>query len=209
MAQTKALLIWGSGVLWNNPADALLERAGDSARMHMRYTLEYLSLWEDLALGRISVEELLQAAYRLLPDVQEDDTASFPARLSEREGMLDVLFGLRPELQLYLVCDIPKDWFMRLPGYDRLKSCFAQENIVFLNESGIMRTVPDAFYYLPGAAKTQAAQCLLYDADSKRTVQAIRHELPAALVLDPMRLRRECLLRGLLPETYLVHSRPV
>ena len=209
MAQTKALLIWGSGVLWNNPADALPELAGDSARMHIRYAPAYLSLWENLALGRIAGEELLQTACRLLPDVQKEAVADLPSHISEREGMLDVLLALRPELQLYLVCDIPKDWLVRLPGYDRLKSRFAQENILFLNESGIMRTVPDAFYYLPGAVKLPGEHCLLYDADSKRTVQAIRHELPAALVLDPMRLRRECLLRGLLPETYLVHSRPV
>lgn len=209
MAQTKALLIWGSGVLWENPADALLKHAGDSARARIRYAPEYLALWENLALGRVSGEELLSLARKLLPGVAEGYAVDFPAQLHERAGMLDVLLALRSELRLYLVSDIPKEWLTRLPGYACILSRFAQEDVVYLNEGRFMRVIPDAFYSLPGAAKLPAEHCLLYDADSKRTVEAIRHDFPAALVLDPVRLRRECLLRGLLPETYLLHKRPV
>ena len=122
------------------------------------------------------------------------------------KNKLETLSMLNPELELWLVVDIPKTDFMRLPGAEELAGHFYK--VLYLEECGGSE-VPLVFERIAEKSGAAREECLVLDYNLKRTVSAINNRLPAAVIIDNEHFKREFLLRRLTSEKYEMHKRPM
>ncbi|NPV69634.1 MAG: hypothetical protein HPY55_03170 [Firmicutes bacterium] len=213
MGETRVLFFWTSGVLL--PAlDAAVTEILPSfgiAGINPAAISRYREMRDDLALGRIDGQEFCQVAVRSLGI--EGSPELFLKRMLSRlvliPGVLDAVTRVKAEVDRWLVVDLPEAWFKELPSSQEVLLHFPPERIICLEDSRLLRVLPDVFYYLPNRVQVPSEQCLLLDSDIKRTVHSINHGLPAAVVINPERLRRELLMRRLIMQDYQIHQRPV
>jgi len=122
------------------------------------------------------------------------------------ENKTKILSTLNPELELYLIVDIPKTDFMQITGAGELAGCF--HKTLYLDEYGGAK-VPGVFDRIVESSGGAREECLVLDSNLKRAVAAINSRLPAAVVIDDEHFEREFLLRRLSSREYTMHKRPV
>ena len=118
---------------------------------------------------------------------------------------VEVLSTLKPDLETWLIVDIPKEDFERIPGSSELAALF--HKTMYLTECEAK--VPGVFKLIAEESGASMPECLVLDCDLRRTVSSINNRLPAAIILDGKHLHREFLLRQLTEEEYIMHKRPV
>ena len=121
------------------------------------------------------------------------------------EDKAEILSMLNPELELWLVVDIPKTDFTRIAGTRELAGRF--HKVLYLEECGGAE-VPDVFDCIVEKSGIAREECLVLDFNLKRAVAAINNRLPAAVVIDNEHIKREFLLRQLSNQEYIMHKRP-
>jgi len=122
------------------------------------------------------------------------------------EHKAEILSMLNPELELWLLVDIPKTEFERICGAGELAGRF--HRALYLEDCG-GAGVPDVFDYIVDESHGAREECLVLDNNLKRAVAAINNRLPAAVVIDNEHIEREFLLRQLTSQAYIIHKRPV
>ena len=122
---------------------------------------------------------------------------------AESVRMLSVL---KKDLELWLIVDSSRDLFEKMPDSGSLLKWF--HKTVYLNEHGLNYGTPELFNFLINEAGAPQEQCLILDSNLKHAVLALKHRLPAAVIIDSCRLEREFLLRQLSAQPYVMHVRP-
>jgi len=117
-----------------------------------------------------------------------------------------ILSMLNPELELWLLVDIPKTDFMKMSGAGELAGRF--HKTLYLEECGGSE-LPGVFDRIAEKSGGAREECLVLDFNLKRAVAAINNRLPAAVVTDNEHIEREFLLRRLSSREYIMHKRPV
>jgi len=212
MGQTDAIFFWADGIVHTPLQEAVAAALpGTSAGAIARYLASpvYKDAREQLALGGEPAEFCMHVPDALHVSAgAEAVQAGITAALAVCPEALGLIGSLEPGIRPWLVVDIPRAWFERLPFAGTLAGCFSCERILFLEDAGLPSLVPGAFEYLVAASGTERGRCLLLDSSLRRAMAALDAGLPAGIILGTRRLQREFLLRRLVSQQYVMHSRP-
>lgn len=213
MAQTDAIFFWADGILHSPLREAVaaaLPGVPSEAVARLLASLVYKAAREQLALGGKPEEfcaHVLDALH--VSGGVEALQARIAAALTITPQALELIGSLEPEIRTWLVVDIPRSLFERLPFAGVLAVRFTHERILFLEDAGLPALMPGAFEYLVAASGTERGRCLLLDNSLRRAMAALDAGLPAGVIVGTHRLQREFLLRKLVSRQYVMHSRPV
>ncbi len=201
MSKIHAVFFWFGGVLAPSIPEVMartlfnlpLEKVNVQARLRM------LQLTTDLGLGCISAQEfcdILIQEYNHALTVEGLETAIKNA-VELRRDVLDVIADLPGDVERWILCDYPKEW------YESARHGSVNDGLpdraLFTSEGRLSRLTPDIFYHLSRASGHPLNTCLMIDQMTPRAVDAIKHGLHAAIFVDSWRLRREFVLRRMLP----------
>jgi len=210
MDQTKAILFWMSGVVTqpvSTAAAGLLQAAGRPG-VQVGVLPEFIQAHEQFTLGQMGDLDFCRQLGRLTRLESEPDALrqKMLAAFAPESLTLDVIRALPEAIERWLVVDLPRAWYEALAGRLSLPSCFAPERLVFLDQSGLKRLVPDVFYYLSQCARQEAGGCLLIDPRLRRAMAGIDHGFPSAHHVNLRLLKQEFYLRGFTGRTSLSHN---
>lgn len=213
MGQTDAIFFWADGIVHTPLQEAVAAALpGMSAEAIARYFASpaYKAARENLALGGKPAEFCMHVLDALhVSTGAETMEAGIIAALAVYPQALELIGSLEPGIRSWLVVDIPRTWFERLPFAEELVSRFSRERMLFLEDAGLTSLVPGVFEYLVAASGTERERCLLLDSSLRRAMAALDAGLPAGIIVGTRRLQREFLLRRLISQQYVMHSRPV
>lgn len=203
MTRSKTVFFWLGGVITQTVPEAVvgvlfdqpIEKVGIKLRVQLR------QIAEDLYLGRSNAKVFCQQAIEvagvaLLPAQLE---ARLKANARLRDSVLEVISSLPDTYDIWLVSDYPPEWYESIQAWTALSTLFDKERVVFTSRCCLPRMVPDIFYYLVRQAGRSMDTCLIVDGMPARAVQAVRHGLSSAIFVDAEPLRREFILRRMLP----------
>ncbi|HEX9029454.1 MAG TPA: hypothetical protein VF823_09800 [Anaerolineales bacterium] len=208
MANVEAVFLWMSGVVTPSIPSILQSfqaapGSGHSTPAGLNQALERFSL------GQLEEQAFCRdlAGFSSLPDE--------PALLRQRiidacapnEAVLAVVQKLPPELQRWLVVDLPRAWYEQIAGRSGFSEVFPAERLIFLSESGLPRLIPDLFPYLGSVAQLPTGSCLLIDPSQKRAIQGINLGFSTAHYVNPRHMEREFYLRGFFGKI-TIHKKP-
>jgi|GEM_PF-1926101 len=203
MAKTGALFFWLGGVLAPSIPDliahTLFKSPIEKVNIHAR--LRTRQLTTDLCLGHITAEAfchtLIQEHANGLTIAELETAVKNAVQL--RGDVLDVIAQLPSDLERWTICDYPKAWYEAAIGDRGLAEVFFSDHILFTVESRLSHLVPNIFDHLSSATGHPLDTCLLIDALTPRAVDAVKHGLDATIFVDARRLKRDFVLRRMLP----------
>ncbi len=204
MPTIEAVFFWLGGVLTETIPEAVarllyqrpLAKLPIDDRLLMRQLVDSLYIGETSALSflerMIEQSTISYHSQRLATEIQ----ATTPLR----DGVLAIVDALPATCDRWLLFDYPAEWSQVLGSRLGLATRFSADQILYLTRSGLHQLVPDVFYYLVRQAGKHLDNCLVIDSNSARAVQGIRHRLQSTIYVDVGRLRRDLVLRRLLPQ---------
>lgn len=210
MGEIRGMFFWLSGVC-TQPLLTLLAQALSQGSGHPVNPLalpDYEAQVEGLITGKIEGAAFCQALGESV------GTKDSPAALHDRilggitpnRGVIEIARLLPEAIQPWLVVDLPVNWFERIAGQLGVKDCFAPEQIIFLPASRLPRLIPDVFYLMAFQAQLSMQECLLIDASTRRSVQALNHGLSTELYVDNRRLERMFIMRKFIDQPFPDHK---
>ncbi len=204
MPKIEAVFFWLGGVITETIPEAIarLLYGVPLARVPIEDRLRIRELAEELYTGQTSAPTFCQ---RVIEQSEKPcDSYSLAAQIKETVSghniVLDVVDALPDSCERWLLCDYPPEWAQVIANRLELSGHFSEVRTLFTASSGLARLVPDVFYYLAHQAGKPLASCLMIDANSARAVQAVRHRLQSTIYVDAKRLRRDFIMRRLLPQ---------
>lgn len=153
----------------------------------------------DLTLGRLSPAEFCGKAASIvgISNAAALETALING-LRLQADVLNIIDELASETTCWLICDYPRRWFEAAVSDDVLKHIPA-ERVMFTAESDLANLIPDLFDEWTKRAGQPFGKAMLVDQTTPHMTEAVRHGLHAAIFVDARRLRREFVLRRMLP----------
>lgn len=202
LPKIEAVGFWLEGVLAPSLTDLcarmLLGKPTPSVDVHMRIGLRTAA--EQLALGQIDSGDFCRRAAHICgSDISPAGCESaLRSVLHLREDVLAILHELPRTVTRWLLCGLPQEWVADALR-SRLMDEVAPENMYFTVQTPLSRLTPDLFTAWTSDTGLPAGACMMVDAETPRAVEAVRHGLHAAIYVDAKRLRREFVLRRMLP----------
>lgn len=199
LPKIQAVAFWLEGVLAPSLADLCAEvffgRPIASVDVFVR--LELRAAGEQLALGQIDAAGFCARAVEICasPMTPDECEAALRKALQPREDALAVVHDLPASVARWVLCGLPREWV----DAAALAPQIAPERWLFTCEMHLPHMTPDVFAAWTTAARLPMGACLMVDADTPRAVEAVRRGLHAAIYVDAKRLRREFVLRRMLP----------
>lgn len=213
MADIDALFFWMTGVitpsLWTAVSNSVCVEK--QAAPNLFAISGFRKLCADFGIGKLGDLDFCEA----ITNQVSSGSSPVSLRLKMIEelsqlipGVLEPIQNLKSHYQKWLVVDLPQAWFRQISQSLQLETIFPLERTIFLAESHLPQMIPDAFDYLPRQAGLDRKKCLLLDEDSRRSIQALNHGLPAAVIMNAQRLEKEFLLRKMTTQEFNMHLRP-
>jgi hypothetical protein len=196
------VVFWLDGVivvppLWQRTR-AALEAHGVTATPELCFAL--IDLARELRSGVVSGDEYCRRAIERAPVALSPDelAAAIESRAMITPGIVGVIDELTRSYHVYLLADYPRRWLVEALSQGGLDERFAQPQIVLAEQysdsdrTAAVRRMLDALHLAP-------EESLLIDADPLRGMAMLRAGLRIATFIDAPRLRREFVLRSMLP----------
>jgi hypothetical protein len=120
-------------------------------------------------------------------------------RAVPEQGLYEILQGLSPEFNLWLMADLPPLWVLSILDTTRLTLFFPSERILDLTLDSGMASNGCPFKALSQTGQLHSGATLLVDRNARRATAAIRQGWDVAIYVDAPRLRRDLGLWGILP----------
>lgn len=211
MGEINQTIYWMGGVM-TQPISTLLAKVISETGSHVNVLglPGFERRCEELTLGKMDDLTFLQSICSdAKADLKPEELRT--KLLAAMEPVADVVetINLLPDsIGRWLVIDTPRPWFELIYKRLGIDKCFADEQLIFLSQSGLSRIIPDVFKHLTRTVKKTAEECLFFDLRSRRSVQALNYGMASAIFVDARRLKREYLLRKMIAENYEMHWRP-
>lgn len=195
------MIFWLDGVvvppLWQR-ARAVLEAEGVRANPELCFAL--IDLARELGTGAVSGDEFCRRAIErasaaLTP---EQLAAAIESRIEPIPGIVGVIDELAGLYRVCLLADYPRRWLLAALSQGGLGRYFAEPRIVMAEQFG-SGDRPAAVRRMLAALQLAPEEILLVDADPLRGMATLRAGLNTATFIDAPRLRREFVLRSMLP----------
>jgi hypothetical protein len=203
MRRIGAVFFWFGGVLTTSIPDLMarqlfalpIEKVDMATRLRMR------QLEADLSVGRITAQQFCQSLIHEngVSLAAEGLEARVKQTIHLRSDVLAEVEALPSDVERWIICDYPRDWYEAAVNGSRLSANIAADRVVFTAECRLTRLIPDMFYKIVHCAGHSMDTCLMIDAVTPRSVEAIKHGLHAAIYVDAWRLKREFILRRMVP----------
>jgi hypothetical protein len=212
MPDTRVILFWMGGIL-AQPISSLIQ---DALAKYGRNDANLLSIpgfansSERLALGQLDDLAFCQGicdTYGVNVSMEAFRDTVITSFVPCPE-VIRTIAHLPEDYSRWLIVDYPRTWFDQVKERLMIPSCFSIDHILFLQESGLYRLIPNIFDFLANKTRYPQDQCLIFDADSHRTIAALIHGFPSAIYVDPKRLEREFALRHFTAKVPLEHRPP-
>src|SRR5690606_34160587 len=110
-----------------------------------------------------------------------------------------LLAEVRARYSVRLVSPYPPEWYRTLDRRVGLGSTFPDSEVLFCQLAQLGRLLPDVFFWALGKAGKTIEETLWVADQPAMTSAAVRLGLNAIIFADSRRLRRELVLRSLLP----------
>ncbi|MBL8153797.1 MAG: hypothetical protein JNM70_06400 [Anaerolineae bacterium] len=208
-----AVAFWLEGVLAPSLADlcAVICFAKPIASVDIQPRLGLRAAIEQLALGHLQPLDFCQQVVEIsgvaltAPALE----AALLERLRLRDDVSPILADLPAPVARWLVTGLPRRWIEATVSQP-LQKLIPPDRWLFTAEIGLPRLIPDLFAAWIDRAGLPMSACMIVDAITPNAVEAIRHGLHSAIYVDARRLRREFVLRRMLPAPPgFVFPRPV
>lgn len=204
MSERNNIFFWLGGVLTESLHEITMQVLSSEldAKINFQTRLNLQALCEHLSLGWINESDFCSRVVESVAlDVPID---KFETRLkksfSVRIQVLDVIESLPDSYQIWLISDIPQEWYQSLEDRFNLRTFFPEDRLIFTDSAHAQRLDPDIFYYVTWVANRPIDTCVIVDGLSSRAVHAVRHGLSSTIFVDTRRLIRDFTLRGMLPK---------
>lgn len=195
----EAVAFWLEGVLAPSLTDLCAQvffaKPTASVDVHTRINLR--AAGEALALGQIDAAEFCARAVEICASTltPAECEASLRAALVPREDVRAIVRELPAHVAQWVLCGLPREWVdMAALAPDTMP-----ERWLFTQEMHLPHLTPEVFAAWTTRAGLPLRACLMFDAETPRAVEAVKRGLHAAIYVDPKRLRREFILRRMLP----------
>jgi FMN phosphatase YigB (HAD superfamily) len=202
LPNARSIAFWLGGIvaphLWQLARDALALN-GVLPTSELCYAL--LDLGREVSTGALDSDVFCRRVTEL-PSVQiasEQLAADIEDRITLTPGILDLLDELRSTYQLYLLADYPDRWLRPLLQHTGLGQRFPDQSIIMASTDGGIRQAEDLQRALAAVQTAPLDEALVIDSEPRRVMAEIRAGIKAALFVDVRRLRREFVLRAMLP----------
>lgn len=199
MPKINAIFYWFGGVLIESLPQlvgrGLYDLPIEKINIHTRLRLR--EMVNELALGRLNAQTFCAAVIQeYSPTRSADEMESWIKQaLKLRPDVLKEIAAPPDKIERWIICDYPKDWYeVAVSGHE-----LPIKNIFFTEESNLSNLVPDIFYELSRRSNYPLNRCLMIDAVTPRTVEAVKHNMHASIFVDARRLQREFALRRMIP----------
>ncbi len=211
MGEINQTIYWMGGVM-TQPIPMLLAKTVSETGSHVNVLglPGFEAMCEELYLGKIDEMAFLKSVCSKgkLEIKPEDLRGKMLAAAQPTPDVVETINSLPDSVGRWLVIDYPQPWFDKITERLGIGHCFTQKQFVFLSKCGLSRLVPDVFKYLTEHVKKDPEECLFFDLQSRRSVQALNYGMASAIFVDARRLKREYLLRKMVAENYEMHGRP-
>jgi hypothetical protein len=194
-----AVAFWLEGVLAPSLADLCAQVFFDqpiaSVDVHIRLRLR--TAGEQLALGQIDAAAFCARAVESCGAVMTPAECEQALRgaLVLRNEVRAIVQDLPTSAARWVLCGMPRSWV----DTSALAPIVTPERWLFTSEMHLLRLTPDVFATWATRAGLPLSACMMVDAETPRAVEAVRRGLHAAIYVDAKRLRREFVLRRMLP----------
>jgi len=202
MGETNCLFFWMGGLITpplpNLLAGALAEMGKTRLNPYRFQSFQQHS--EDLILGRLDGTAFCQALCDwALPGCSGVDLENrILAQAIVDDRILELIQGLPVRYARWVIVDLPSPWFLALTDRKKIIDCFSDEKVLLLSEAGLPHVMPDLLDTLADRARQPMSRCLLLAQNAHRTIQALNYGMPAAVITDASRLKRELILRNMI-----------
>lgn len=203
MGKISTIFFWLGGVITQTISEAailgLYGQPLENINMKTRLCLQ--DLVQDLCSGQINGYVFCHKAIESsgITIAAEELEARIENTVTVRPSVLETIKDLPDTYQLWLISDYPPEWLKLIADRLDLYSCFQKNHLIITSDCHLTRMVPDIFYYMVRQANQPMDACLMVDGMSARAVHAIKHGLSSTIFVDAMRLKREFILRRMLP----------
>lgn len=197
-----AVAFWLEGVLTPSLADLCADVcfARPIASVDIQPRLGLRAAAEQLALGRLQPLDFCQQVVEIsgvgltAPALE----AALLERLRLRDDVSPIIADLPASIARWLVTGLPRPW-LEVAVAQPLPALIPPDRWLFTADLGLPRLIPDLFAAWTDRAGLPMSACMIVDAVTPNAVAAVRHGLHSAIYVDARRLRREFVLRRLLP----------
>jgi hypothetical protein len=203
MGTTSTVFCWVGGVITPSISETVIEvlRRNHPDRVDFGKRALIYAQTQEFIFGKIDfpifcrkVNEIIQGSH----PANEVESAILDS-IQVRLPVIEVLCELPPVHRIWLISDFPPEWFTRIANEIGPILSIPSDRVVFVRDAKLVRLIPDLYDYLVRTANEDISDCMMISADSKLTVEAIRHGLSSEVFVDARRLRKEFKLRKMLP----------
>ena len=203
MGSISTVFCWVGGVITPSLSETLIHVLQSDTGVTVDFGRRALiqKLTQDFVLGKIDfrffceqIDEIVQGSFT----VNALESAILES-IEVRLPVVEVLCDLPTTYQVWLISDYPPEWFTLISKEIHQFPLVHPDRLIFIRDSSLLRLIPDVFYYVVRKANKDISDCMLISADSKQTVEAIRHGFSSEVFVDARRLRKEFNLRKMLP----------
>jgi len=200
MAPIKIIIVFLSGVVLTPMVESIKRLIPNYAAWDYSKKCKLRDRCADLSMGKIDAQVFLSrvADYQNKLIDGDDLLREVLGKIDIDQKVLDVIAEVEKQYRLVYVCDYPSSWSPSLIERFPSRPAIIQD-AVFTDQMGLEDMQWDLLNKTLQITKVPAELCLWVDAYEKRTMQAVANRLHAVIFVDARRLRREFVLRGMLP----------
>lgn len=202
MGTIKTVFCWTGGVILPAIPDITIQLLQSKHNHNVDFWLRksIRELAEELFIGKLDGRSYCRAVIEKAggSSSAEDLEAAHLREATLKESILAVLAELPSIYQIWLISDYPPDWFRPISAQLTPFPFVHAERVIFTKELGLTNLVPDIIPQLTRSARQPMEACMVVDGDPRRAVEAVKHGLSSAILIDSFRLRREFGLRKML-----------
>jgi FMN phosphatase YigB (HAD superfamily) len=188
LPKIRAAFFWFGGVLTPGIPElaARLLFSAPIETLDVQTRLRVRQLTADLCVGQLTGREFCQSVIREsgVSRMPEELEAGVKKTIHLREDVVGVIAALPDDVERWLICDFPRDWYESAASQAGLSGYFSVNRVVFTAECRLTRLAPNIFYHVIHCAGHPMDACLMIDESTPRSVEAIRHGLHAAIFVD-------------------------
>ncbi len=203
------ILFWFSGAFTASLYSIIVENLYPNSSSAEKLALQQKvrPLQEQLAIGKLVPETFCR---KVMDTLQVDvEPTLIPETLGKSlkidQAFFNIYQQISNEFDPRVIVDIPEIWFRQLIKCWNVEESFPDGRLIFLEQSGLGKLIPDVFQYIPKAAGRKMEECIVVDPIQMRAVMAHKQGLVSTAYVYPRRLKIDLALQGIWKTTENVY----